>query len=382
MATLAVSPPPVLHGTGLDITLDDGLCHYFNYYWLRDNCATSFDPETRERLYDIFAEPAPPRAAAAMIDDDSLVIDWVQTAPNVAHRSTYPLAWLAAHATARPRPDPAILPRRYWFADHYPAMARFGFDAVRTDREALKGWVHALLTEGVAILDGMPDSDAALETAANLIGFPRPTFFGAYFDVRLHVDPDNVAYTAKALELHTDVPAEDLPPGVQFLHCRRNSVEGGESLFVDGAAVAAEFRRTHPADFRLLCETTVPFYNEHDAYDMRARQRVIELDDRGDISGVTISQHMADVFDHDQRFLDAYYPAFCRFGRLLQDPRFVMRFRLNAGECIVFDNHRIVHARAAFVAESGERHLRGTYTDRGELRSRWRKLSGEGRFSA
>ena len=156
MPTLAVSPPPVLHDTGLDITLDDGLCHYFNYYWLRDNCATSFDPETRERLYDIFAEPAPPRAAAAMIEDDALIIDWVQTAPNAAHRSTYPLAWLTAHATARPRPDPAILPRRYWFADHYPAMARFGFDAVRTDREALKGWVHALLTEGVAILGGMP----------------------------------------------------------------------------------------------------------------------------------------------------------------------------------------------------------------------------------
>jgi gamma-butyrobetaine dioxygenase len=238
------------------------------------------------------------------------------------------------------------------------------------------------LTEGVAILDGLPDSDEALEAAANLIGFPRPTFFGPYFDVRMHADPDNLAYTAKALELHTDVPAEDLAPGVQFLHCRRNSVEGGESLFVDGAAVAAELRRTHPDDFRLLCETLVPFYNEHDAYDMRARQRVIELDDQGDIAGVTISQHMADVFDHDQRFLDAYYPAFCRFGRLLQDPRFVMRFRLTAGECIVLDNHRIVHARAAFVAQSGERHLRGTYTDRGELRSRWRKLSGEGRFSA
>ena len=378
MATLAAAPPPVLLDTGLEITLDDGVRHYFNYYWLRDNCASSFDPATRERVYDIFAEDTPPRATRASVIDDALVIEWAGS----GHRSTYPLAWLGAHAVAGPRHDPAVLPREYWYADHYPAMARFAFDAVSTDRAALKDWVHALLTQGVAILTDMPDSDQGLTDAANLIGFPRPTFFGAYFDVRLHIDPDNLAYTAKALELHTDVPAEDLPPGVQFLHCRRNSVDGGESLFVDGAAVAAELRRTHPEDFRLLCETTVPFYNEHDAYDMRARQRVIELDDHGDIAGVTMSQHMADVFDHDQRFLDAYYPAFCRFGRLLQDPRFVMRFRLNAGECIVFDNHRVVHARSAFVAESGERYLRGTYTDRGELRSRWRKLSGEGRFSA
>jgi len=378
MATLAAAPPPALLDRGLEVTLDGGARHYFNYYWLRDNCATSFDPETRERVYDIFAEDTPPRATRASVIDDALVIEWAGS----GHRSTYPLAWLGAHAVAGPRHDPAVLPREYWYADHYPAMARFAFDAVSTDRAALKDWVHALLTQGVAILTDMPDSDQGLTDAANLIGFPRPTFFGAYFDVRLHIDPDNLAYTAKALELHTDVPAEDLPPGVQFLHCRRNSVDGGESLFVDGAAVAAELRRTHPEDFRLLCETTVPFYNEHDAYDMRARQRVIELDDHGDIAGVTMSQHMADVFDHDQRFLDAYYPAFCRFGRLLQDPRFVMRFRLNAGECIVFDNHRVVHARSAFVAESGERYLRGTYTDRGELRSRWRKLSGEGRFSA
>ncbi len=378
MATIAAAPAPALSDTGLEVTLADGTGHYFNYYWLRDNCATSFDPETRERVFDIFAEATPPRPAHAAIADGALVIEWAGS----GHRSTYPLAWLADHATAKPRHDPAILPRRHWFADHYPDVARFAFADVSADRAALRAWVHALLTEGVAILTDMPDSDAGLEAAANLIGFPRPTFFGAYFDVRLQIDPDNLAYTAKALELHTDVPAEDLAPGVQFLHCRRNSVDGGESLFVDGAAVAAELRRTHPDDFRLLCDTLVPFYNEHDRYDMRARQRVIELDDQGDIAGVTISQHMADVFDHNQRFLDAYYPAFCRFGRLLQDPRFVMRFRLNAGECIVFDNHRVVHARAAFVAESGERHLRGTYTDRGELRSRWRKLSGEGRFSA
>jgi gamma-butyrobetaine dioxygenase len=377
MATIAAAPPPTLLEQGLEVTLDDGARHYFNYYWLRDNCATSFDRETRERVFDIFAEPAPPRADHAQVADGALLIEWAGT----GHRSAYPLDWLAAHAQARPRHDPAILPRRHWFADHYPRVARFAFAAVSTDRIALRGWVHALLTEGVAILTDMPDSDEGLEAAANLIGFPRPTFFGFYFDVRLHVDPDNLAYTAKALELHTDVPAEDLPPGVQFLHCRRNSVDGGESLFVDGAAVAEDLRRTHPADFRLLCETTVPFYNEHDRYDMRARQRVIELDDQGDVAGVTMSQHMADVFDHDQRFLDAYYPAFCGFGRLLQDPRFVMRFRLNAGECIVFDNHRVVHARSAFVAHSGERYLRGTYTDRGELRSRWRKLAGEGRFS-
>ena len=107
---------------------------------------------------------------------------------------------------------------------------------------------------------------------------------------------------------------------------------------------------------------------------------MIELDEHGNISGVTISQHHADYFDMPQKDLDRYYPAFCRFGRMMREEKYLMRFRLNAGECIVFDNHRIVHGRAAYSATSGERHLRGCYTDRGELRSTYRVLSGEGRF--
>jgi gamma-butyrobetaine dioxygenase len=39
---------------------------------------------------------------------------------------------------------------------------------------------------------------------------------------------------------------------------------------------------------------------------MRSRQTVIALDARGDVTGLTISQHMADIFDLDQTMLDAY----------------------------------------------------------------------------
>ena len=65
---------------------------------------------------------------------------------------------------------------------------------------------------------------------------------------------------------------------------------------------------------------------------------------------------------------------------MLQAEKYVMRFRLNAGECICFDNHRVVHGREAYTATSGDRHLRGCYTDRGEMRSSYRVLSGTGRF--
>ena len=71
------------------------------------------------------------------------------------------------------------------------------------DRYGVRGIIEADVTETV-----------------KLMGHVRPTFFGEYFDVRTHIKPTNLAYTAKALEMHTDTPAEDEAPGVQFLQLR------------------------------------------------------------------------------------------------------------------------------------------------------------------
>jgi gamma-butyrobetaine dioxygenase len=362
--------------TGLSLTLPDGSPGYYNYWWLRDNCPTSFDPETRERTFDIFHHESTPRPAQARIEGGALVVDWA----GEDHVSRYALSMLADYATGEPRHDPADLPRRPWYSDHYPNVTRVSHPRLLESAEERRRWMEALLVEGISIVTDMPDSDEGLTRTAELIGTIRPSFFGAYFDVRTHIKPTNLAYTSKALELHTDVPSEELAPGIQFLHCRANSVEGGQNLFLDGTAAANDLRREDPDAFRLLTEIDIPYYKEHDGIDMRARQRVIELDRHGEVSGVTISQHMADVFDLPQHVLDSYYPAFVRFGRMLQEDRYLMRFTLRATECIVFDNHRIVHGRAAYSATSGERYLRGTYTDRGELRGIYRAMVSEGRF--
>lgn len=375
MATGTVNHTVQLGDKGLELALPVAGAAYFNYYWLRDNCPSSFDSQTRERTYDIFHRAAPPVPQSARIDGDALEVVWA----GENHVSRYPLGWLQDCANGR-RKDPSDLPRRAWYADHYPAAHRVSFAEVQADKAKRAAWLEAMLVEGLAFVTDMPDSDKALTDLVAHIGLVRPTFFGDYFDVRTHIEPSNLAYTAKALEFHTDTPAEELAPGIQFLHCRANSVQGGDNLFLDGVAVAEDLRKLHPEDFRLLSETAVPFYCEHDTYDMRSRQRVIELDEHGAVSGVTISQHMADVFDLPQHELDAYYPAFCRFGQMLADPKYVMRFNIQPGECIVFDNHRIVHGRDAYSATSGDRYLRGCYADRGELRSAYRVLAGEGRF--
>ena len=73
--------------------------------------------------------------------------------------------------------------------------------------------------------------------------------------------------------------------------------------------------------------------------------------------------------------MDRYCPALVRFLQRMRSPAYLTTFRLNAGDCIIFDNHRIVHGRASYDAGSGHRHLRGCYIDRGELRSTYRTLA-------
>ena len=372
--TTLTKPAVTLQDQGLTLHLTDGAPAYFNYFWLRDNCPSSFDSQTRERSFDLQTLPAPPRATAADITDTHLVISW----QGEDHISRHSLEFLAANSSATPRPDPADLPRKPWFNDHYPNMQRFAQPELIANPAARAAWAKALLTDGVALVTEMPENPTGLEDTAGLLGYIRASFFGPSFEVKTHIKPTNLAFTSKALEMHTDLPPEDLPPGIQYLHCLANSVAGGDSLFLDGLAVAEDFRNSNPEDFALLAETDIPFFCEHESFDMRARQRVIELNTRGEVTGLTISGHLQDVFDHDQRFLDRYYPAYWRFARHMHDPKYLMRFRLNAGECICFDNHRIVHGREAYSATSGDRHLRGCYTDRGELRSTYRALVAKG----
>lgn len=355
---------------GLYLPLSTGLC-YFNYYWLRDACSSTIDPATRERVFDISGLPCAPYPTAVSLHDGKLTIDW----SNEQHQSVLPLSMLDDFAANGGRiPDVADIPRRPWYADGYAKFTRLKQHNIETDDTEKRRFARALIEDGIALVTDMQNSDDSLTRLATSLGPVTPVVDGYYFDVRLSIDPTNLAYTANALELHTDLPNEEAAPGVQFLHCRANDVSGGRSLFVDGTAVAEALRNEEPEHFNLLSQHDIPFYRRHIAWDYRAHQRVIELDAAGNVSGLTISQHLQDNMDLPQSLLDDYYPALCHFHRMLQEDRFVSRFRLAAGECIVFDNHRVVHGREAFEATDGERHLRGCYVDRGALRSTYRTL--------
>ena len=359
-----------LKDNGVIVPLSNGP-HYFNYYWLRDAGGSNIDPQTRERIFDVSQLSTAPKATALSVKDDMLVIDWeAEDAPTEVSMSV-----LESFATTGRAEDIADIPRKVWYKDHLPNIPRIPqADVIGTAAGRAK-LTHALIEDGIAIVTNMEPTTESLPKLVEAIGPVTPSGEGLFFDVRVEIAPTNLAFTAGPLEMHTDLPGEEAAPGVQFLHCLENTVAGGLSLFLDGVAVAMALKEEDPDAFDMLAKHKIPFFYRHDKIDYRSHQRVIETDQDGNVTGVTISQHLQDNMDLPQDLLDSYYPAFIKFIRMMQEERFLLNFKSEAGNCVVFDNHRIVHGREGYVADSGKRHLRGCYTDRAAMRSTYRIAS-------
>jgi gamma-butyrobetaine dioxygenase len=57
-----------------------------------------------------------------------------------------------------------------------------------------------------------------------------------------------------------------------------------------------------------------------------------------------------------------FYAAYRAFAEMIIKPDLMLTFRLGPGDCVVFDNTRILHGRTGFAA-AGQRHLQGCHAD-------------------
>jgi gamma-butyrobetaine dioxygenase len=229
-----------------------------------------------------------------------------------------------------------------------------------------------MLANGAILIVDTPNVPGEVVRLAERIGYARPTNFGTIFDVESRPDPNNSAYTAAGLDLHTDLPNWASPPDFQFLHALANEASGGDSTLADGVALADKLRSSDPKAFEILTTTPVPF-RFHDATDdIRHTAPIIELDANDQPVTIRFNNWIRDVDPlADERFYDAYLAMW----RLIRDPANVLPLRLGAGETICFDNRRILHGRTEFDPQSGRRHLQGCYVDRDMIESRLRRLA-------
>jgi gamma-butyrobetaine dioxygenase len=337
--------------------------------WLRERCrdAASMDLRTQQRLQDP-SDFAPEVRVLALAQPSPGVF---RVSFSDGHEATFHAEDILAEAALAPNSDdcPALqlwdgtlarLPRARWRAT--PAGTE------------LMSWLEQFLTLGFVIFEDVPGAPGTVLDVAAMFGFVRATNFGPLFDVRSTPQATDLAYTSVALDPHTDNPYRAPVPGIQLLHCLVNETRGGLSTLVDGFAVAQSLRAQQPQAFEILASTPVRFRYVDADTELTASAPPIELDVSGALRAIHFSPRLDFVPLFAPQRLDAYYRARRLFDHRLRAPDFELRFRLGAGELVMFDNRRLLHGRTAFDPSEGLRHLQGCYIDSDGPRSLWRVL--------
>jgi alpha-ketoglutarate-dependent taurine dioxygenase len=98
------------------------------------------------------------------------------------------------------------------------------------------------------------------------------------------------------------------------------------------------------------------------ATELSATRPLISLDARGRIREIRINPRSLQPVRLPGPQAAAFYAAYRAFAELLSAPPSMLTVRLRPGDCAVFDNTRVLHARTGFD-QGGRRHLQGCYAD-------------------
>lgn len=354
----------------LQILYEDGRRLPIHPLWLRERCRdqASIDRRTEQRLYN-----------PSDLDPDLSIATVVEAAPGSlqvtfsdGHQSVFATDAVLAEATTSPGEDGGP-GRQAWAGDLAPLPKARWRD--RPSEGELFDMVETFLRYGFIILQGVPTVPETILTVARRFGFPRDTNFGVIFNVRSETDGEDLAYTALALDPHTDNPYRTPVPGIQLLHCLTNRTTGGLSTLVDGLSVANALRARDAQAYRLLTTTPVRFrYVDGGRTELVDWAPLIERDVAGRMQGIRFSPRLDFVPLLPPDELSAFYRARRLLDRMLKSAEFEVRFRLDDGDLVMFDNRRLLHGRTGFDPGEGARHLQGCYIDLDGPRSLYRVL--------
>jgi len=359
----------------LSIKWEDGEESKFNYLWLRDNCPTAHDKDSRHRMFNILnvSQDINPRNYS-LKDDGRLEIEWSEG----DHTSYYDPKWLRENCYTLKNKQKYVSPYKLWDSSLEKNLKsiQIEHDEIMDSEKGLVKWLELLHHTGIAIVKNASTEKNSALKVLNRISHTRETFFNTPFEVINIPKPNNSAYTAHALRNHMDLPWFENPPGYQFLHCLINSAKGGDSSAVDAFAVADYLKKNEKDIFDILVNTPLKFRDKD--YTQEAIRSVygtaISLTKDGDYNDIRYSIATLDALDCHPDIMDSVYKAHHRFGNLLHDPKFQINFRLEPGDIFSFNNRRLLHGRTEFDPNSGHRHLQGYYMDRDEIVGRLRYL--------
>ena len=354
--------------------------HRFHALWLRDNARddTTRSPGNGQRLITILDIPAETMIAEAKAVGGTLSLRFEPEGRSI----DFDGGWLARHAYDRHETRPPGWTGKEierWDSRLLNSIPSESWADVTKDRRALGRWLAAVRRLGFAVMTDTPTEPGTLCKVAELFGYVRETNYGRFFEVRAEVNPNNLAYTNLGLQAHTDNPYRDPVPTLQILACLENSVEGGDSIVVDGFKVVERLKAENPKGFELLSGHAARFAYEGSAgVRLRSKRPMIELGPDGELIAIRFNNRsLAAATDVPYEDMADYYAAYRRFAELIEDPAMEVTFKLKPGELFIVDNTRVLHARKSFSG-TGKRWLQGCYADKDGLYSTLSAIEEEG----
>ncbi|XP_061466580.1 gamma-butyrobetaine dioxygenase isoform X2 [Rhineura floridana] len=360
---------------------EDGSESLYPSVWLRDNCQCPncflHSAKARKLLLENLDVNIGVKDVTLTQREKKVHIIWPDD-----HTSEFEAQWLkkrcfSEQARARIQEELFFSECQYWGYDlQLPTMA---FEEVLCSDESAYKWLVTLKRMGIVLLTGAANRQGELLKLGQRIGFLRLTFYGPTWQVQDKVDANNVAYTTEKLSFHTDYPALQFPPGIQLLHCIKQTPSGGESEVVDGFHVANKLKEKNPQAFQILTSTYVDFTDigvDYCDFSVQSKQKIIDVDEKGQVVRINFNNATRDtIFNISPEKIKPFYTALKEYVNLLNSTDNKYTYKMKPGEIVVFDNWRLLHGRQSYQAGTElSRHLEGAYADWDVVMSRLRIL--------
>ncbi|KAH7165771.1 hypothetical protein EDB81DRAFT_264084 [Dactylonectria macrodidyma] len=297
-----------------------------------------------------------------------MVVPWQTIEKALGHQAVEKLPY--------PRQD-AVYPktgRTFWDNETIKKKVRkIDYGEFMQGGEAFWQTLLDLSSLGLVFLKNVPHDEGAISDITTRIANIKSTFYGRTFDVRAKPDAENVAYTSGYLGLHQDLLYLERPPAIQILHCLENSCAGGESLFSDGLRAGKLMWLQRPRGaVENLARVRVPYHYEKHGYWYKQKRAIFDVTEKDDIlASVYWSPPFQDRFQLPTVDARAWLEPAQLFDKLINEESAMYQVKMLPGECVLFDNMRVMHGRRAFDAGGGgSRWLRGAYIEREDFVSR------------
>tara|TARA_B100000700_G_scaffold322790_1_gene425110 strand:+ start:2078 stop:2647 length:570 start_codon:yes stop_codon:yes gene_type:complete len=165
----------------LEVEWSDGQKSTFNYLWLRDNCPTAHDKDSRHRMFNILNVSTNLNPKNFNINKEGkLEIEWSEG----EHTSYYDLNWLRENCYTLKNKKKYNSPYKLWNASLQNNLESIKIDhneILNSDKGLIK-WLELLHHNGIAIVKNSPTENKSALPLLNRISHTRETFFKTPFE--------------------------------------------------------------------------------------------------------------------------------------------------------------------------------------------------------